>query len=52
MANDADSTIARDDGLGALPNWDLDDLYPGPDSQALKDDLDRCEAEAKAFRAR
>ena len=50
MANDADSTIARDNGLGELPNWDLDDLYPGPDSQELKDDLDRCAAETKAFR--
>jgi len=52
MANDAEPTIARDQGLGDLPNWDLDDLYPGPDSQALKDDLDRCAVEAKAFRDR
>ena len=35
--------------LGALPEWDLADLYPGPDSPLLSADLDRAEAEAHAF---
>lgn len=38
--------------LGALPRWDLADLYPGQDSPELAHDLERCEADAKAFRAR
>ena len=38
--------------LGPLPSWDLADLYPGPDSPELARDLDRVEADAKAFRAR
>ncbi len=35
--------------LGDLPRWDLADLYPGPDSDALERDLCRAEADAKAF---
>ncbi len=35
-----------------LPVWDLTDLYPGPDSPALKRDLDQSEADAKRFRER
>ena len=38
--------------LGDLPEWDLSDLYPGPDSPKLAADLDRAEAAAKDFRAR
>ncbi len=38
--------------LGPLPSWNLGDLYPGPDSPELAGDLERCETEAKAFRAR
>ena len=26
--------------LGELPEWNLDDLYPGPDAPALREDLD------------
>ena len=38
------------DGTAAgLPSWDLRDLYPAPDSPVLAGDLDRAEAEAKAF---
>jgi len=36
--------------LGKLPNWDLSDLYPGRDSDALKADLARIEKDARAFR--
>jgi len=35
--------------LGALPVWDLGDLYPGQDSDALKADLDRMEKASKDF---
>ncbi|MGE0745613.1 MAG: M3 family oligoendopeptidase [Rhodospirillales bacterium] len=38
--------------LGQLPAWDLSDLYPSPDAPALKADLDRLDADAKAFRER
>ncbi len=41
----ADKRIA----LGDLPHWNLDDLYPGADSQAYRDDLERCKDEAQAF---
>jgi len=34
-----------------LPSWNLDDLYPGIDSAAVKADLDRALAEARAFEA-
>jgi oligoendopeptidase F len=37
---------------GPLPVWDLSDLYRGADDPALAADLDRAEAEAKAFAAR
>jgi oligoendopeptidase F len=37
--------------LGALPEWDLGDLYPGTDSAELKRDLKWCKDEAKAFEA-
>ncbi len=36
--------------LGKLPEWDLADLYPGPESKQLKADLDAAEAQAEAFR--
>jgi oligoendopeptidase F len=32
-----------------LPTWDLNDLYPGPDSGELAADLDRAEQAAHAF---
>jgi oligoendopeptidase F len=38
--------------LGALPRWDLGDLYPGPDSGELAADLERLGAEAKSFHQR
>ncbi|MBI1777434.1 MAG: M3 family oligoendopeptidase [Proteobacteria bacterium] len=36
--------------LGRLPEWDLRDLYPSPDSPELARDLDGAERAAKAFR--
>jgi len=35
--------------LGALPEWNLDDLYPGPDSAELKADLERGARDGAAF---
>lgn len=35
--------------LGALPEWNLADLYPGIDSPDIRRDLDRGEAECIAF---
>lgn len=37
--------------FGALPEWDLTDLYPAVDSPELTRDLDWAKAEAKAFEA-
>ncbi|WBU52501.1 M3 family oligoendopeptidase [Paracoccus sp. SCSIO 75233] len=51
-----DREICRDANLtststeyGDLPDWDLTDLYPAPDSQELKDDLARLKDEATSF---
>jgi oligoendopeptidase F len=41
---------AKKRDLGRLPNWDLSDLYAGPDSPALESDLTQAAAEAKSFR--
>ena len=38
--------------LGALPEWDLGDLYPGRDSPELTRDLATLAADAEAFRTR
>ena len=35
--------------LGALPEWDLNDLYPGLDSPELKRDLELADSECVAF---
>jgi oligoendopeptidase F len=35
--------------LGKLPEWDLKDLYPGPDSKAFKSDMASVGRKAKAF---
>ncbi|MEK9662133.1 MAG: oligoendopeptidase F, partial [Alphaproteobacteria bacterium] len=36
-------------GLGLLPEWNLADLYPGPDSEPLKADIERARRDARAF---
>src|ERR1051326_5892583 len=38
--------------LGALPEWDLSDLYPGRDSPNLKADLDRAAEQSTTFAER
>ena len=35
--------------LGALPDWDLSDLYPGMDSPELAADFAKAEADSRAF---
>jgi oligoendopeptidase F len=42
----------RVQALGELPEWDLSDLYPGRDSEALARDLKTLAAQSEAFRAR
>jgi oligoendopeptidase F len=37
--------------FGELPEWNLDDLYPGPESAELKRDLEWSKSEARAFEA-
>src|SRR6185437_10673969 len=45
------SSAKADASFGDLPVWDLSDLYPSRDSEALKADLDKVRIEAKAFEA-
>ena len=52
MPDAAEPSAIPDTGLGALPTWDLGDLYPGPESAELKADLERAGSDAKAFRTR
>ena len=40
------------ESLGALPEWNLAELYPAPDSPALAADLDRAGRDAAALRER
>jgi oligoendopeptidase F len=42
----------RQIALDGLPEWDLSDLYPGRDSEALKRDLSKLADDAEAFRDR
>ncbi|HVV92935.1 MAG TPA: M3 family oligoendopeptidase [Hyphomicrobiales bacterium] len=46
------AALAAEPGLGELPEWDLGDLYPGIESDAVAADLARSEADAKAFAER
>jgi len=42
----------RQTAVADLPEWDLSDLYPGRDSEALARDLARLASDAEAFRER
>jgi oligoendopeptidase F len=44
------AAIDKKAALGALPEWDLSDLYPGRDSPELTGDLVRLSEDAEAFR--
>jgi oligoendopeptidase F len=48
----AESAGVLDESLGSMPEWDLADLYEGPDSARLTGDLDRADADARAFQQR
>ncbi len=50
-AADAATAARKADDLGKLPEWNLDDLYPGMDSPAYKADLAKAEEESQAFEA-
>ncbi len=39
-------------GLGALPEWNLEDLYPSMDSPAFASDLAKAAAECKSLQRR
>ena len=52
MHNMSLSPVQSEGGLGALPAWDLSDLYPGRDSRELRHDLDRTLGDAKTFEGR
>jgi oligoendopeptidase F len=41
--------MVREESLGALPEWNLADLYPGPDSVEYRRDLDHCDSRSRAF---
>jgi len=48
---DAAAATAKPD-LGALPEWNLDDLYPGMESEEYKAALKQADADTEAFAAR
>src|SRR5512145_692850 len=48
----AGSAGAPSDSLGQMPVWDLGDLYPAPQSEAVQADLRKAAAEAKRIKER
>ena len=48
----ASSTTAAAAGLGAMPEWNLSDLYAGTTSDALTSDIAKAVESAVAFKAR
>jgi oligoendopeptidase F len=48
----ADTGRSAAERLGNLPEWDLSDLYPGPESPELKRDLDGAAKESNDFAQR
>lgn len=49
---DAAEKTAADSALGTLPEWNLDDLYPGMESPELLADLARADTDSAAFAER
>lgn len=49
---DAADASGESAALGALPEWDLSDLYAAPDAPEIRSDLDWAEAAARDFAAR
>ncbi len=52
MADQSAAMAETADALGALPVWDLSDLYPGMDCAEVSQDLDRSAGQAKDFESR
>jgi oligoendopeptidase F len=52
IARSAELAAAPAEDLGALPEWNLEDLYAGMDDPALKRDLALSETESAAFEAK
>ncbi|MEL6798410.1 MAG: M3 family oligoendopeptidase [Pseudomonadota bacterium] len=46
-----DANATQTTEFGDLPNWNLDDLYPGPDAPELKRDMDWLETACAEFAA-
>ncbi len=52
-APQSDSAARKDHNqFGNMPEWNLDDLYPGADSPAFKDGLKQAETDSEAFEAK
>ncbi|MGZ3216349.1 M3 family oligoendopeptidase [Paracoccus sp. T5] len=51
MAYDATDRAQASDSFGNLPEWDLTDLYPAPDSPQLAADIDSLDRMVQAFAA-
>jgi oligoendopeptidase F len=49
--NDSDGATGRENSP-ELPVWNLNDLYPGPDSPELESDMERANSDSVAFRER
>ena len=47
----AATAASRAETLGALPEWNLADLYPAPDAPGFSADIDRARTQAAAFQA-
>jgi oligoendopeptidase F len=52
MTATAAERTPNSEDLGKLPDWDLSDLYAGPDAPELARDLQAAEADAQAFQTR
>jgi oligoendopeptidase F len=52
VAEAAQKDERRDEAIGALPTWDLSDLYSGMDAPEVKRDLEEAAAASKAFQER
>jgi len=48
----AAEAVAEPSQLNDMPEWDLSDLYADPDSDVLRQDFERAEADASAFQQR
>ena len=52
MSKTARTRIYRDKASDGMPDWDLGDLYSGPEAPELKADLENADARSQAFAGR